>query len=164
MWRATLIVAVDDGVGIISIHALRVEGDSRLGRLRTCYLYFNPRPPCGGRPHAPEPSAVRYVISIHALRVEGDSPRSASPSPTPYFNPRPPCGGRPADVRCLDFVIRFQSTPSVWRATSNLSGSSQPMLFQSTPSVWRATSGAADSTGCRAHFNPRPPCGGRRLI
>ena len=34
---------------IISIHALRVEGDSRDGCGKNREVYFYPRPPCGGR-------------------------------------------------------------------------------------------------------------------
>ena len=37
-----------------------------------CGTYFNPRPPCGGRP-ATETNAYKLVlISIHVLRVEDD--------------------------------------------------------------------------------------------
>ena len=57
-------------------------------------------------------------ISIHALRGEGDE--------YPYY------------IAYSDF--RFQSTPSVGRATIvNLDIKSVVALFQSTPSVGRAT-------------------------
>ena len=63
---------VDNYVGfVISIHALRVEGDA--AALRPC---------------AP------MRISIHALRVEGDAGESADGGAGRDFNPRPPCGGR----------------------------------------------------------------------
>ena len=57
---------------MISIHALRVEGD--------CYDTGLPRgcPP----------------ISIHALRVEGDKRIYKSFTATTNFYPRPPGGGR----------------------------------------------------------------------
>ena len=47
--RATLPfgVAVDDQ--IISIHALREEGDPPSGGASSCWNYFYPRPPRGGR-------------------------------------------------------------------------------------------------------------------
>ena len=79
---------------IISIHALRGEGDSQGLRRSRRLSYFNPRPPRGGRrtaqksaqrPHRFQstPSAGRAtvhfgrlqhdkMISIHALRGEGD--------------------------------------------------------------------------------------------
>ena len=57
----------------ISIHALRVEGDRQDPQLFPEVRYFYPRPPGGGRP-AERSRATRAVdhISIHALRVEGD--------------------------------------------------------------------------------------------
>ena len=54
-WRATEEYRVMQERGFISIHALRVEGDKRMGRTETELWY----------------------ISIHALRVEGD-PRATS--------------------------------------------------------------------------------------
>ena len=33
----------------ISIHALRVEGDAMTAIILASMVYFNPRPPCGGR-------------------------------------------------------------------------------------------------------------------
>ena len=57
---------------IISIHALREEGDWSLNRLFIFEKYFYPRPPRGGRlTISALHSAWRY-ISIHALREEGD--------------------------------------------------------------------------------------------
>ena len=58
---------------LISIHALRGEGDAILWFAVHRSIYFNPRPPWGGR--------RRYLfifrdcseISIHALRGEGDA-------------------------------------------------------------------------------------------
>ena len=57
----------------ISIHALREEGDGRLGSCRGGGRNFYPRPPRGGRRllfYLPE---FGGKISIHALREEGDS-------------------------------------------------------------------------------------------
>ena len=39
----------------ISIHALRVEGDTRLKDAAVTRLYFYPRPPGGGRQHTQKP-------------------------------------------------------------------------------------------------------------
>ena len=49
-WRATIKIKFKKVLYIISIHALRVEGDGR-----TCHVFV-----------------AQSVISIHALRVEGD--------------------------------------------------------------------------------------------
>ena len=104
---------------MISIHALRVEGDAV----------------CVDR------TALRFGISIHALRVEGDStdklteienkanfyPRPPGGGRQLYsiqfrqpsnFYPRPPGGGRQVDSVSIVFIYRFLSTPSGWRATA----------------------------------------------
>ena len=79
---------------LISIHALREEGDAlhllltpvrwnfyprppRGGRLggggqRQDHQHFYPRPPRGGRPLGAHRAGQHYIISIHALREEGD--------------------------------------------------------------------------------------------
>ena len=106
----------------ISIHSLRMEGDvcpelSHPGQTH----YFNPLPPHGGRPNVHKIYFnVRYFnplpphggrqswgdgydaasdISIHSLRMEGD--------PMFFFVP--------------ETKVVFQSTPSAWRETSELS-------------------------------------------
>ena len=57
---------------IISIHALRVEGD-RLHEVQgLASENFYPRPPGGGRLFCPFKLFCYNRISIHALRVEGD--------------------------------------------------------------------------------------------
>ena len=95
-----------DACQLISIHVPRVEDD--IEPLTLAQLYFNPRPPCGGR----------HVNARYARD----------------FNPRPPCGGRLeiTDVRFQSTspvwrtTIRlsasrrrstFQSTSPVWRTT-----------------------------------------------
>ena len=104
-------------------------------------LDFNPRPPCGGRLKAKTPvkratkfqstpsvwrathtafnGSFRLLISIHALRVEGDLALwNIAIDKFVDFNPRPPCGGRLGVPIPLAPRKSFQSTPSVWRATS----------------------------------------------
>ena len=103
---------------LISIHALRGEGDVRRageeaerknfnprppwgGRprrrapVRAPTAYFNPRPPWGGRLARGQGRAVPERISIHALRGEGDVRRAGEEAERKNFNPRPPWGGRP---------------------------------------------------------------------
>ena len=57
----------------ISIHALRVEGDSMPAVASKIACNFYPRPPGGGRPFGRTQRDQHDTISIHALRVEGDS-------------------------------------------------------------------------------------------
>ena len=127
---------VDVGRAIISIHALREEGDHHAGaELDSGQKYFYPRPPRGGRLRRTRaisahheflstPSARRATttytlfnyrldISIHALREEGDG-------------------------------LGILYTPA--------SG-----LFLSTPSARRATSPSASLCWKNRYFYPRPP-------
>ena len=57
---------------MISIHALREEGD--VFRAMAAYVKtdFYPRPPRGGRPEILAQMSEEFSISIHALREEGD--------------------------------------------------------------------------------------------
>ena len=56
----------------ISIHALREEGDTQHKERTTKWRYFYPRPPRGGRHARIRAAKRRRMISIHALREEGD--------------------------------------------------------------------------------------------
>ena len=81
----------------ISIHSLRMEGDFTPALILSIASYFNPLPPHGGR------RVIFYIyyttqsISIHSLRMEGDSGGSV----------------------LLFMAVVFQSTPSAWRETWN---------------------------------------------
>ena len=61
------------GLTIISIHALREEGDLPLSAGKAVPMYFYPRPPRGGRPFNKIRKTKVTYISIHALREEGDA-------------------------------------------------------------------------------------------
>ena len=79
---------------MISIHALREEGDLCKRTNVQIFVHFYPRPPRGGRLRAEYyQTKIRY-ISIHALREEGDSSSSTDKHPQHNFYPRPPRGGR----------------------------------------------------------------------
>ena len=146
---------------LISIHALREEGDVRCNDQTGHSRDFNPRPPRGGR--------------------LGDVRR--------YFNPTlfqsTPSARRATKARRIPpFPTRFQSTPSARRATLRQAISVQQyyisihalreegdclccrnhsvvFVFQSTPSARRATRlPSIPAVGCN-YFNPRPPRGGR---
>ena len=127
---------------MISIHALREEGDHPLPVCRNWKSNFYPRPPRGGRRQSSflgcsrflflsTPSARRATgsgiagstdrrISIHALREEGDHPYSS------------------------------------WERGSN--------EFLSTPSARRATIPRPHLLCWHHDFYPRPPRGGRRFL
>ena len=130
------------GILPISIHALREEGD--LGAAEVSLIHDisihalreegDARPGCIW--------AARHCISIHALREEGDQPTTSTSKRSSYFYPRPPRGGRLLSLRQKKASGKFLSTPSARRATCCVGGS----LY-------------AD-----VYFYPRPPRGGRRLL
>ena len=147
---------------IISIHSLRVEGDTcrRLKFLST--LNFNPLPPRGGRRTYTVGLSADYAISIHSLRVEGDRRDLMPLVRCRDFNPLPPRGGRQFSFAVLVNHLAFQSTPSAWRETLYChDGAVGICRFQSTPSAWRETAASGCRLLQRQHFNPLPPRGGR---
>ena len=93
--RATEVLILDDLFAVISIHALREEGDLPSVRGRPAWRYFYPRPPRGGRLRCSVSTVFLPIISIHALREEGD--------------------GRQLDD--AGQLVQFLSTPSARRAT-----------------------------------------------
>ena len=68
-----IVHGIGESLSFISIHALREEGDALTPLSTSPGIYFYPRPPRGGRPHALQPVQGRVQISIHALREEGDA-------------------------------------------------------------------------------------------
>ena len=95
--RATGCQKGNAGLCCISIHALREEGDDSLSGFSGQLNNFYPRPPRGGRRAAP----ARREPTTH------------------HFYPRPPRGGRlpPSPVPLVS--VKFLSTPSARRATSD---------------------------------------------
>ena len=82
------------GCSKISIHALREEGDCKLWAfLRYWYISIHALREEGDLRQRPEHLPLR--ISIHALREEGDGSTAATGTMRRYFYPRPPRGGRP---------------------------------------------------------------------
>ena len=125
---------------MISIHALREEGDASSTPIPRGAINFYPRPPRGGRRAARETVDEEEGISIHALREEGDAQAGATGCRRDHhFYPRPPRGGR---------LCRNAKSHS-------------PSLFLSTPSARRATWASMLQTSRRGYFYPRPPRGGR---
>ena len=106
---------------LISIHALRGEGDSF--NLRSIFLwrYFNPRPPRGGRPLFS--LSLSCVLHFNPRPPRGGRQRrETKPCGHWHFNPRPPRGGRRVyGVWLAQRKHKFQSTPSEGRATRETS-------------------------------------------
>ena len=138
-WRATELAEIFARVQIISIHALRVEGDFGMIATRRSRRYFYPRPPGGGRP------ASQYLFGSNSTN----------------FYPRPPGGGR--QNTCGSDMDRIDFYPRPPGGGRHISIDLLPiaLLFLSTPSGWRATVVALQKVIQNVHFYPRPPGGGR---
>ena len=87
--RASLLMFI-----VISIHALRVEGDAYPGTKCVNKLYFYPRPPGGGRPVfvLTLPVKFRFLSTPSGWRATGFRPHLQNCNYN--FYPRPPGGGR----------------------------------------------------------------------
>ena len=148
---------------MISIHAPRVGSDKYPSVLSYERFYFNPRSPCGERPN---PAAVCTA------RNTG-------------FQSTLPVWGATGCSHLLRRYRSFQSTLPVWGATPVRQGQNHTHVFQSTLPVWGATVSLQSCCrippisihaprvgsdfikgGCQQfqlNFNPRSPCGERRL-
>ena len=139
--RATTLRMVSVKQFIISIHALREEGDLCRTYVFVAPPHFYPRPPRGGRPSAlpgcscispnfypRPPRGGRRQSSVYVfcsfLFLSTPSARRATslalciPRFLPNFYPRPPRGGRRPDAPRKSQDCRFLSTPSARRATA----------------------------------------------
>ena len=125
---------------VISIHALREEGDGDLlpvGRVR--------------------------VISIHALREEGDELRHRAAGSVLHFYPRPPRGGRPLEKLIKRGLIQFLSTPSARRATVLATADRRCRNISIHALREEGDLTARGSITPGINFYPRPPRGGRPM-
>ena len=125
---------------MISIHALREEGDPAGWCPRRRKSNFYPRPPRGGR-RTPCSLCLRW---------------------TSYFYPRPPRGGRPSKTLRRERSFRFLSTPSARRATD----APPPRAALPTRISIHALREEGDVAVVAllhdvCNFYPRPPRGGR---
>ena len=139
VWRAT---GHADGVSkrhLISIHALRVEGDGCGAGRRLSALDFYPRPPCGGRP-APHSSLMSVILFLSTPSVWRATYADGS----------------------VEIVEVFLSTPSVWRATFAAAAAGAGQNISIHALRVEGDPSARCPRGRSANFYPRPPCGGRQ--
>ena len=172
---------------MISIHALREEGDSGPSSKGRRAGHFYPRPPRGGRLHLrpsgpllclflSTPSARRATprdtqegaavqISIHALREEGDCCPSNALLKTVLFLSTP-SARRATDNDVDKFIASYDFYPRPPRGgrPSSTMRSRGALIFLSTPSARRATCLSRRRLQGPWNFYPRPPRGGRPCI
>ncbi len=79
---------------VISIHALREEGDHFKITLAASWIYFNPRPPRGGRLKMPVADLVPYEFQSTPSARRATCMTFRRSTGCANFNPRPPRGGR----------------------------------------------------------------------
>ena len=153
--------ATDDGA-VISIHALREEGDMQSYILQACAENFYPRPPRGGRRiYDRVDLVVDAFLSTPSARRATPKERRRHPARWDFY-PRPPRGGRQYLLAGPPSPYKFLSTPSARRATSP-APSTRPRRDISI----HALREEGDYTRlnfiqARFYFYPRPPRGGRR--
>ena len=154
-------MVVYNKVRTISIHALRVEGDSSNFSSRLVCKDFYPRPPGGGRrvPFFALCSICRFLSTPSGWRAT-----AAEDVDSAYDGfLSTPSGWRATKQRRRCRRLRgFLSTPSGWRATvQNTTPPRRSRTFLSTPSGWRATAAGTGAAAGACDFYPRPPGGGR---
>ena len=165
VWGATTTPSLSIMLTVrISIHAPRVGGDRPTGVAFAIDTPFQSTPPVWG---ATRPSHILFqlhIISIHAPRVGGDPDNISGVPPGKHFNPRPPCGGRPSYRKPNRQRGLFQSTPPVWGATTRRHTAGRNLgISIHAPRVGGDPSKTTRRRVPARYFNPRPPCGGRRL-
>ncbi len=181
--RATVLSVHAQGIDLISIHALRGEGDVDGGSkmlLETLFLstpsagratpgsrwlyrrrcYFYPRPPRGGRRLANLHGLHHIGISIHALRGEGDLSLFGVCAADNDFYPRPPRGGRrgiiigcPEGQEISIHALRGEGDGRIGGKTET------GKKFLSTPSAGRATVPSGFLDAVNAEFLSTPSAG-----
>ena len=180
-------VSVDD-MFVIFQSTLPVRGATLCRRLRGLLRSISIHAPRAGSDFGVQAFIFRPYISIHAPRAGSDCYVAGLPRKAKYFNPRSPCGERLVSPLHLIFTAPFQSTLPVRGATDfTFIFVHSRLKFQSTLPVRGATDPSALFCGlvdisihapragsdCSlfcwlvlrcSYFNPRSPCGERRVI
>ena len=107
VWRETwCLSSCRRRAALISIHSLRVEGDSGHFTSWTSSLYFNPLPPCGGR------QGRRMLSGFYQS-----------------FQSTPSVWRETQHNGMTNSHFQFQSTPSVWRETLLIAASGKCLVI-----------------------------------
>ena len=170
---------------VISIHAPRAGSDRQSEQERCASLRFQSTLPVRGATNGarqqkqdeqfqstlpvrgatsdPQARSDPFLISIHAPRAGSDEHSRTARMKKRDFNPRSPCGERPQKSYRRSHLIRFQSTLPVRGATEIVDKAYRMMEI----SIHAPRAGSDHISGCRVrpdgYFNPRSPCGERRL-
>ena len=178
-WSGHGLIAV-----VISIHALREEGDQIPASTPLPKFLFLSTPSarratsikrfaCQSGQFLSTPSARRATphqrgcgrrppISIHALREEGDHVLPSFAVKKCDFYPRPPRGGRPSSAFFTSVGSPFLSTPSARRATQLPTLSAEWIQISIHALREEGDNGLLYPFVTLSYFYPRPPRGGRQ--
>ena len=125
--------------------------------------HFNPRSPCGERLGPATTGILKDCISIHAPRVGSDGAIGNLIDTALDFNPRSPCGERHGWLIGLA-VVRYISIHAP-RVGSDII--LMPIWLKPTISIHAPRVGSdrlpVPARPLISYFNPRSPCGERRL-
>ena len=162
-------VRTNDNLFVISIHALREEGDRGSSAQKRTATNFYPRPPRGGRQQITTHDGVTatFLSTPSARRATTESGRndlknqflstpsarratalsSSSSASWPNFYPRPPRGGRRQRRKCWHYRYYFYPRPPRGGRRNPRRCWQSAVGFLSTPSARRATDSAAEIAG-----------------
>ena len=127
----------------ISIHAPHAGRDRSGGLPPVGGLHFNPRAPCGARRGRLPWAGDLFYISIHAPHAGRDS----------FFR------------NLLSFNLRFQSTRPMRGATYTIGGQWRSIQISiHAPHAGRDCRTSHEFPQAEPYFNPRAPCGARRIL
>ena len=151
---------------LISIHALREEGDLRGVLSAPSALHFYPRPPRGGRLHFLRQTSGA-VSDFYPRPPRGGRLRERfiGGRQLQHFYPRPPRGGR--HHQPVASSIPNPISIHALREEGDAEQKAEEMKkfeYLSTPSARRATRFLPLKLSPNFYFYPRPPRGGRRKV
>ena len=144
-----------------STHPLR-GATRRLRRNARHRAHFNPRTPCGVRPRSIFPRRYRPDFNPRTpcgVRRHGGSLRQRHGD----FNPRTPCGVRLGKVATVTIGTISIHAPLAGCDNKNPSIQERYHRFQSTHTLRGATALGRVADPDQIDFNPRTPCGVRRV-
>ena len=141
-----------------------LRGATYCWRCRCCSHYnFNPRAPCGARPLSAI-YATTFLLFQSTRPLRGATTLDNRSCNQPYhFNPRAPCGARRRSEPALHLPPEFQSTRPLRGATLLVLGH----VVVCGISIHAPLAGRDDKEATEVevdlYFNPRAPCGARRI-
>ncbi len=148
----------------ISIHAPRVGGDRGPRGRCSVVSNFNPRPPCGGRLQLLALPESEREISIHAPRVGGDFDGLTQTFQPSEFQSTPPVWGATAAIPCKNRGLQISiHAPRVGGDPGHEVQGGIRRISIHAPRVGGDRYDLGPAWRVYVNFNPRPPCGGRRV-